>query len=66
MSLSIGDYTGGITHIRGSLGWFFTRHVGAGVGITSTDIRFEQKTGDTRLYLDYRDTAVAVFLDLVF
>jgi len=66
LSLSIGDYAGGITQIRGSLSWFFTRHVGAGLGFASTDIRFEKSTESNRLFLDFRETTAVVFVDVVF
>ena len=50
----------------GAITWFFTRHVGVGVGLSGSDIAYEQKTDDRRIKVDIRQSTLNFNLSFVF
>jgi hypothetical protein len=66
IDLEIGAHNGRIFNTWGAITWFFTQHVGVGVGVSGSDIAYEKKTGDERLKVDIRQSTINFNLSFVF
>jgi len=65
IDLSIGEHNGRIFSTWVSLTWFFSRHVGVGVGLSGSDVAYE-KSGETKIKVDVRQSTVNANLTFVF
>lgn len=52
LNLDVGDIEGSVSDTRGTVEWFFTRHVGFGAGVTNTNIEV-QDTGEDPFRVEY-------------
>ena len=66
IDLEIGEHSGRIFNTWGAITWFFTQHVGVGVGLSGADIAYEQKTDDKRIKVDIRQSTLNFNLSFVF
>jgi len=66
ITLSIGPHEGRIFSTVGDLTWYFTRHFGVGLGISSSDVVYENSGGDTRLKVDLRQNSLSLNGSFVF
>ena len=66
IDLEIGEHNGRIFSTWGSLTWYFTRHVGVGVGLDGADVLYDKNTGEERIKVELRQTALTVNLTAVF
>ena len=65
IDLSIGEHNGRIFSTWVSLTWFFSRHVGVGVGLAGSDVAYE-KSGETKIKVDVRQSTINANLTFVF
>ena len=65
IDLSIGEHNGRIFSTWVSLTWFFSRHVGVGVGLSGSDVAYE-KSGETKIKVDVRQSTINANLTFVF
>ena len=65
VDLEIGEHNGRIFSSWVSLTWFFSRHVGVGVGLSGSDVIYE-KAGDTKIKVNIRQSSINANLTLVF
>ena len=65
IDLEIGEHDGRIFNTFGALSWFFSRHIGLGLGLSSSDV-FYQKDGDPKLRVELRQNSVDLRLSVVF
>ncbi len=65
INLEIGRHDGRIFNTSGTLSWFFSRHVGLGLGLSSSDIYY-QNNGDPKFRAEIRQNAVNLKLAVVF
>ena len=66
ISLSIGPHKGRIFNTAGNITWYFTRHFGLGLGLSGSDVVYENTGGDTRIKVEHRQTAFTINASLVF
>jgi hypothetical protein len=66
IDLQIGEHNGRIFNTWGAVTWFFSRHVGIGVGLSGSDVVYEQKSGRERLKAEIRQREITGNLSLVF
>jgi hypothetical protein len=66
INLSIDVHEGRIFHTMGNLTWYFTRHFGLGVGLSSSDIVYENTGSDSRIKVDLRQTSITANAAFVF
>ena len=66
IDLEIGEHNGRIFRTWGSLTWFFARHWGVGLGLAGSDVVYDQKTSDTRIKVDLRQSSLTVNVTAVF
>lgn len=65
IDLSFGDHNGRIFSTWVSLTWFFSHHVGVGVGLSGSDVAYE-KAGNTKIKVDVRQSTINANLTFVF
>jgi hypothetical protein len=65
IDLEIGEHNGRIFSTWVSLTWFFSRHVGVGVGLSGSDVSYE-KSGETKIKVDIRQSTINANLTFVF
>jgi hypothetical protein len=65
IDLDIGEHNGRIFSTWVSLTWFFSRHVGVGVGLSGSDVSY-QKSGETKIKVDIRQSTINANLTFVF
>ena len=65
IDLEIGEHNGRIFSSWVSLTWFFSRHVGLGVGLSGSDVSYE-KSGETKIKVDIRQSTINANLTFVF
>jgi hypothetical protein len=65
IDLEIGEHNGRIFSTWVSLTWFFSRHVGVGVGLSGSDVAYE-KQGSEKIKVDIRQSAINANLTFVF
>ena len=66
IDLEIGEHNGRIFSSWGSLTWYFTRNVGVGIGISGSDVVYDQNTGSQRIKVELRQSALALNVTAVF
>jgi len=66
IDLEIGEHSGRVFTTWGSVTWYFTRHLGVGLGLTGSDVAYERKTDEKRLKVDLRQSAITLNLTAVF
>lgn len=66
IDLEIGDHNGRIFNSYGNLTWYFTRHLGVGVGLSGTDLVYKKDSSGKKLRVDIRQSAVTANLTAVF
>lgn len=66
LSLTVGDYSGGVTDIWGALNARVTRHIGLGAGWRYTNYHVDVNKTDWNGYLRYKYSGPAFFLTLAF
>jgi len=66
IDLEIGEHSGRIFSTWAIVTWYFARHWGVGVGLTGSDIAYEKQTGEERLKIDLRQSALTLNLTAVF
>ena len=66
INLSIDVHQGRIFHTFGNVTWFFTRHFGLGLGLSSSDVVYENTGGANRIKVDLRQTSFTLNASLVF
>ncbi len=65
VDLALREHTGRIFHTWGSLTWFFSRHVGVGLGLSGSDVVYEKEGGE-KIKVDIRQNTVNASLAFVF
>ena len=65
IDLSFGEHRGRIFSTWASLTWFFSRHVGVGLGLFGSDVAYE-KQGREKIKVDIRQSAINANLTFVF
>jgi hypothetical protein len=65
IDLDIGGHNGRIFSTWVSLTWFFSRHVGVGVGFSGSDV-FYENSGETKIKVDIRQSTINANLTFVF
>jgi hypothetical protein len=63
--LDVGDFTGRLIDAEATMDYYFTRHFGIGLGLNTTDIRYEDN-GDDPYSIDYRQGGLVWYLSGVF
>jgi hypothetical protein len=66
IDLTISEHDGRIFTNTGNLTWYFTRHFGLGVGLSGSDVVYENTGGDGRLKVDLRQTSAILSASVVF
>ena len=66
INLSIGAHEGRIFTSFGNVTWYFTRHFGVGLGLSSSDVVYENTGGDNRIKVDLRQTSLTLNASSVF
>ncbi len=65
IDLSFGEHSGRVFSTWASLTWFFSRHVGVGLGLFGSDVAYE-KEGREKIKVDIRQSAINANLTFVF
>jgi len=65
IDLSFGEHSGRVFSTWANLTWFFSRHVGVGLGLFGSDVAYE-KAGDTKIKVEIRQSAINANLTFVF
>ena len=65
IDLEIGEHNGRIFSTWASLTWFFSRHVGVGLGLSGSDVAYE-KEGREKIKVNIRQSSVNANLTFVF
>ena len=65
LDVRIGDIEGRLTDAKGTVDWFFSKHVGVGVGLATTGISVRQ-TGTDPFRVDYRYGGAMVYFGFAF
>lgn len=65
IDLSFGEHNGRVFSTWASLTWFFSRHVGVGLGLSGSDVAYE-KAGSTKIKVDIRQSTINANLTFVF
>ena len=68
LDLDLEDVSGRLLNSDVNFSWYFSKHVGVGLGFSSTDINYDnadKSTGD-RLKIDYKQTGASLFLTFGF
>jgi len=66
LNLDISDYLIRVVDSGLNLDWFFSKHVGIGVGVSTSDIQFESSGGETNFRVAYRQSAFSGYLTFGF
>jgi hypothetical protein len=66
LNLDVGDFLGRVVDTGATLDWFFSKHVGIGVGTNTSDIQFESTGGDTPFRVAYRQSGFTGYLSFGF
>lgn len=65
MDLKLGEHDGRILNTSVSLNWFFSRHVGAGIGISASDVEYRNDS-DVKFGVSLRQNSLSAKLSAVF
>ena len=63
--MAIGDIDGRLVDTRLSIDYFFSRHVGIGLGVNGTDLRYKD-SGDKPVLAEYRQNGAVAYVSLAF
>ena len=66
IDLEIGEHNGRIFSTWGILTWYFSRHLGVGVGLTGADVLYDKNTGSERIKVQLRQSSINLNLSAVF
>lgn len=66
INLTFGEHEGRIFNTYGSLTWYVARHFGIGLGLSSSDVVYENTGGSNRIKVDLRQTSATINGSLVF
>jgi hypothetical protein len=66
INLTIDVHEGRIFTTSGNITWYFTRHFGLGLGLSSSDVVYENTGSDSRIKVDLRQTSATLSASLVF
>ncbi len=66
INLAIGDHEGRVFMTSGNVTWYFLRNLGVGLGLSSSDVVYENTGGDNRIKVDLRQTSFTLNASLVF
>jgi len=66
INLSIDVHQGRIFNTFGNVTWYFTRHFGLGLGVSSSDVVYENTGGHNRIKVDLRQWSLILNASLVF
>jgi len=66
INLSIGPHEGRIFNTFGNVTWYFIRHFGLGLGVSSSDVVYENTGGDNRVKVDLRQWSLTLNASVVF
>lgn len=66
INLAIGDHEGRVFNTVGNVTWYFLRNFGIGLGLSSSDVVYENTGGDNRIKVDLRQTSLTLNASLVF
>ena len=66
INLSIGPHEGRVFNTFGNVTWYFIRHFGLGLGVSSSDVVYENTGGDNRVKVDLRQWSLTLNASLVF
>ena len=68
LDLDLGDVSGRLLNSNVEFSWYFSKYVGVGLGLSSTDINYDNtdKGSGDRLKVDYSQTGVSLFLTFGF
>jgi hypothetical protein len=66
INLSIGAHQGRVFNTFGNITWYFLRNFGIGLGLSSSDVVYENTGGDNRIKVDLRQTSLTLNASLVF
>jgi len=66
INLSIGAHEGRVFNAFGNVTWYFVRNFGIGLGLSSSDVVYENTGGDNRIKVDVRQTSLTLNASLVF
>lgn len=66
IDLAIGDHEGRALNTYGNVTWYFLRNFGIGLGLSSSDVVYENTGGDNRIKVDLRQTSFTLNASLVF
>ena len=66
LDLSIGDHAGRVLQSAFGAEYYFSKLFGLGLLLTSNDINYSQNTEDKKLKVEYRITAVNIYISFAF
>ena len=66
INLSIDAHQGRIFNTFGNVTWYFIRHFGLGLGVSSSDVVYENTGGDNRIEVDLRQWSLTLNASIVF
>ena len=66
INLSIDPHEGRVFTTYGNITWYFVRNFGLGLGLSSSDVVYENTGGDNRIKVDLRQTSLTLNASLVF
>jgi len=66
INLSIGEHEGRVFTTFGNVTWYFLRNFGIGLGLSSSDVVYENTGGKNRIKVDLRQTSLTLNASLVF
>jgi hypothetical protein len=66
IDLEIGEHNGRIFWTFFNLTWYFSRHFGAGVGLSGADVLYDKNTSGEKLKVELRQTSLCFNLTAVF
>jgi hypothetical protein len=66
INLSIGEHEGRVFTTFGNVTWYFLRNFGIGLGLSSSDVVYENTGGNNRIKVDLRQTSLTLSASLLF
>jgi hypothetical protein len=66
INLAVGAHEGRVFNTTGNVTWYFIRNFGIGLGLSSSDVVYENTGGTNRIKVDLRQTSFTINASLVF
>jgi len=66
IDLELGEHNGRIFSSWGSLTWYFSRHIGVGIGVSASDVVYEKDASKEKIKVELRQSAANLSLSVVF